>query len=131
MKLCGLSLETAYFEDYLSFLVEVLELELFELTDISMKLDLQGTWLEIKKVPVAPYQVATHIEFDLTIDEFLALKQKVTFFYYRRGPSRFLPLGVDQESCSIVDPDGRLWRFKHSLTLSPSLEPQTTFVRNC
>lgn len=131
MKLCGLSLETAYLEDYLSFLVEVLELELFELTDISMKLELQGTWLEIKKVPEAPHQVATHIEFHLSFDEYEALKQKVSFFYYRRGPSRFLPLSVDQEICSIVDPDGRLWRFLLRPLVPPFQVDESTFVRNC
>lgn len=111
MKLSGLTLETVYFEDYLSFLTEVLELELTELTDISMRLDLSSTWLEIKKVPVAPYQVASNVEFALEHDEYLALIQKVDFFYYRRGPTRFLFLGADKKLCSLVDPDGRLWRF--------------------
>jgi hypothetical protein len=111
MKLSGLTLETIYFEDYLSFLTEVLELELQELTDISMRLDLTGTWLEIKKVPTAPHQVASNVEFSLALDEYEALKQKVSFFYYRRGPTRFLFLGADDQLCSVVDPDGRLWRF--------------------
>ena len=111
MKLSGLTLETIHFEDYLSFLTEVLELELQELTDISMRLDLTGTWLEIKKVPVAPHQVASSVEFSLDPDEYEALKQKVSFFYYRRGPTRFLFLGADENLCSLVDPDGRLWRF--------------------
>jgi hypothetical protein len=114
MKLTGLTLETTYFEDYLSFLSEVLELELAELTDISMKLSLNDTWLEIKNVPVAPYQVCSNIEFSLEQQEYLALKQKVSFFYYRRGPSRFLFLGADDEHCSVVDPDGRVWRFVYS-----------------
>src|SRR6187431_485939 len=111
MRLTGLTLQTEYFEDYLSFLTEVLELELTELTDISMRLDLNSTWLEIKKVPVAPYQVASNVEFALEHDEYEALKQKVDFFYYRRGPTRFLFLGADKHLCSLVDPDGRLWRF--------------------
>ena len=111
MKLSGLTLETVYFEDYLSFLTEVLELELTELTDISMRLDLNSTWLEIKKVPVAPYQVASNVEFALGPEEYEALNQKVDFFYYRRGPTRFLFLGADNRLCSLVDPDGRLWRF--------------------
>lgn len=111
MKLSGLTLETIYFEDYLSFLTEVLELELKELTDISMRLDLTNTWLEIKKVPIAPHQVASNVEFALAPEDYEALKQKVSFFYYRRGPSRFLYLGADQQLCSLVDPDGRVWRF--------------------
>ena len=111
MKLSGLSIETIYFEDYLSFMTEVLELELQELTDISMRLDLNSTWLEIKKVPTAPHQVASNIEFSLEKGEYEALKQKVDFFYYRRGPTRFLFLGADERMCNLVDPDGRVWRF--------------------
>lgn len=111
MKLSGLSIETIYFEDYLSFMTEVLELELQELTDISMRLDLNSTWLEIKKVPTAPHQVASNIEFSLEQGEYEALKQKVDFFYYRRGPTRFLFLGADERMCNLIDPDGRVWRF--------------------
>lgn len=111
MKLSGLTLETVYFEDYLSFLTEVLELELQELTDISMRLDLKDTWLEIKKVPVAPHQGACNVEFSLSESEYDDLKQKVSFFYYRKGPSRFLYLGADEKNCALVDPDGRVWRF--------------------
>lgn len=131
MRLSGLTLETVYFEDYLSFLTEVLELELDELTDISMRLDLSFTWLEIKKVPSAPHQVASNVEFALDEKEFHALNQKVSFFYYRKGPSRFLLLGRSQERCELVDPDGRVWRFKNSSTkaLHPAaIEPDS--VRN-
>lgn len=131
MRLSGLTLETVYFEDYLSFLTEVLELDLFELTDISMRLDLQGTWLEIKKVPSAPHQVASNVEFTLDSDEFEALTQKVSFFYYRRGPTRFLFLGNEDEKCELVDPDGRVWRFKNN-SFSPLVPANndTAFVRN-
>ena len=117
MKLSGLTLETVYFEDYLSFLTEVLELDLQELTDISMRLDLQGTWLEIKKVPSAPHIVASNVEFSLDASEYLAMKQKVDFFYYRKGPSRFLFLGADGDKCEVVDPDGRVWRFKNYIQI--------------
>lgn len=122
MRLSGLTLETVYFEDYLSFLTEVLELELTELTDISIRLDLQGTWLEIKNVPTAPHQVASNVEFSLNAEEFQDLVHKVSFFYYRRGPSRFLFLGVQGSTCGVVDPDGRVWRFKNTqdLELAPS-----------
>lgn len=132
MRLSGLTLETVFFEDYLSFLTEVLELELFELTDISMRLDLQGTWLEIKKVPSAPHQVASNVEFLLDLEEYEALKQKVHFFYYRRGSSRFLFLGADADRCELVDPDGRVWRFKNVLPQSISAIQQndSTTVRN-
>ncbi len=131
MRLRGLTLETVYFEDYLSFLTEVLELELNELTDISMRLDLSSTWLEIKKVPNAPHHVATNVEFALDEEEFEALNQKVTFFYYRKGPSRFLFLGSSQERCELVDPDGRVWRFKNSITRPlHTAETQVDSVRN-
>lgn len=126
MKLSGLALETVYFEDYLSFLTEVLELDLTELTDISMRLDLQGgTWLEIKKVPIAPHQVASNVEFSLSADEYQDLVHKVSFFYYRKGPSRFLYLGAEDNSCGLVDPDGRVWRFKNN-RLKASVSPSET-----
>jgi len=131
MRLSGLTLETVFFEDYLSFLTEVLELDLFELTDISMRLDLQGTWLEIKKVPSAPHQVASNVEFSLAEDEYEALKQKVSFFYYRRGASRFLFLGASNDRCELVDPDGRVWRFKNVLLPLNYFHPKdSAIVRN-
>lgn len=111
MRLSGLTLQTQYFEDYLSFMTEVLELDLKELTDISMKLDLMNTALEIKMVPDASHLVASNIEFTLDEDEYQAMVNKVSFFYYRRGPSRFLLLNSNQSSCELVDPDGRVWRF--------------------
>jgi hypothetical protein len=124
MKLSGLTLDTVYFEDYLSFLTEVLELELQELTDISMRLDLNTTWLEIKKVPTAPHQVASNVEFALEQDEYEALKKKVDFFYYRRDSSRFLFLGADKDLCSLVDPDGRVWRFVPAI--HPKIQPSAS-----
>lgn len=118
MRLSGLTLETEYFEDYLSFLTEVLELELKELTDISMRLDLDQTWLEIKKVPSALHQVASKVEFSLGREEFHSLVQRVDFFYYRKGPSRFLFLGSNDLECGLVDPDGRVWRFVQAPALA-------------
>lgn len=126
MKLSGLTLETIYFEDYLSFLTEVLELDLQELTDISMRLDLNTTWLEIKKVPTAPHQVASNVEFAMDNEEYIALKQRVDFFYYRRGPTRFLFLGADQNLCALVDPDGRVWRFVPDQHSKISPRPEST-----
>jgi hypothetical protein len=123
MKVSGLTLETIYFEDYLAFLTEVLELELDDLTETSMRLVFDSTWFEIKKVSEAPLQVATSVEFSLSEDEYQALAQKVSFFYYRRGPTRFLYLGTDSLECRVVDPDGRTWRFVpfiNSLSFSSS-----------
>lgn len=129
MRLSGLTLETAFFEDYLSFLTEVLELDLDELTDISMRLDLKGTWLEIKKVTSNTHQVASNVEFCLDAEEFLALVQKVNFFYYRKGPTRFLFLGADNISCQLIDPDGRVWRFQLE-THNPIQDHFVESVRN-
>lgn len=118
MKLTGMTLETEYFEDYLSFMTEVLELDLRELTDLTMKLDLQGTWLEIKKVISAPHQVATVIEFSLDPDEIDDIVQKFSFFEYRRDSNRFLIMENSNLRCQIIDPDGRTWRFTPAVTLS-------------
>ncbi|HXH75436.1 MAG TPA: hypothetical protein VNJ08_10755 [Bacteriovoracaceae bacterium] len=121
MRLSGLSLQTEYFEDYLSFLTEVLELDLHELTDISMKLDLQNTWLEIKKGPEAPHQVASNIEFSLDPEEYIAIVHRVSFFYYRKGPNRFLFLGSTDSCCELVDPDGRVWRFRNDSKINETI----------
>jgi len=125
MRLTGLTLETIYFEDYLSFLIEVLELELCELTDISMKLDLCGTWLEVKKVPSAPHQVATNVEFSLDPHEYSSLVNRISFYYYRKGPSRFLFLGHDEKYLQLTDPDGRLWRFAQEMGELKNLNSHT------
>jgi hypothetical protein len=125
MRLSGLSLETAYFEDYLSFLTEVLELELCELTEISMKLDLKETWLEIKKVPCVSHHINGHIEFILEREDFEALMKKVSFFYYRREDSKFLFLSSDHQCCDLTDPDGRVWRFRKDFSSIISHGPQS------
>jgi hypothetical protein len=128
MRLAGLSLQTEYFEDYLSFLTEVLELELRELTDISMKLDLMNTWLEIKKVPEAPHQVASNFEFSLSEEEYEAIVHRISFFYYRKGPNRFLLLGVSASCCELVDPDGRVWRFHNECSTLLNAGPPTEYM---
>lgn len=130
MRLSGLTLETVYFEDYLAFLTEVLELELFELSDISMRLDLNSTWLEIKKVPVSPHNVASNVEFCLNAQEFLDLKQKVSFFYYRRGPTRFLLLSSEDDCYRLVDPDGRVWWFRRESFDHLPISHEIVSVRN-
>lgn len=120
MKLGGLVLHTQYFEDYLSFFTEVLELDLTELTDISMKLALASGYLEIKKIPASVEQHNTTIVFDLDEDDYEDLVSKLTFFFYRRGPSRFLLLQQNSSFCEICDPDGRIWRFESPVYLESS-----------
>lgn len=129
MRLSGITLETEFFEDYLSFLIEVLELELQELTDISMRLDLESTWLEIKKIPSTPSLPSTIIEFCLSPSEYADLAQKINFYYYRKGPSRFLLIGHDEKMFQISDPDGREWRFKNEHIFRAANENES-FVRN-
>lgn len=119
MRLKRLSFETSYFEDYLSFFTEVLELDLSYLSDVAMELDFQGTILEIRQgSSVSPSQ---EFEFCLLADEFEAMMHKISFFYYRKGPTRFLLTHHDDIKCDLIDPDGRLWRFSQ-----PSLK-QTHF----
>jgi hypothetical protein len=109
MLLRKLTLETSFFEDYLSFFTEVLELDLHELTEESMQLHLQGSILEIRKGECTSPQLV--VEFQLEESEYAAMVQKISFFYYRKGPTRFLLRQCDNINCLLIDPDGRSWRF--------------------
>lgn len=128
MKLSGLVLRTYYFEDYLSFLTEVLELDLKKLSDDEMLLDLEKTWLQIQKVSRPDVQESIKVEFAFGPEDFEAIKQKISFFYYRKQESRFALLGMDQEFCRLLDPDGRVWSFARESVLSDSNQAS---VRNC
>lgn len=119
MRLAGLELETEHFEDYLSFLTEVLELELAHLGDDSMVLELQGTWLEIRRASGAVKQSELIVRFLMAPEEFEDLVNKISFFYYRKGESRFQVKCIDPIQCRLTDPDGRAWSFSHALTVSP------------
>lgn len=109
MLLRKLTLDTSFFEDYLSFFTEVLELDLHELSAEGMQLHLQGSILEIRKGKTASPQL--EVEFQLEENEFAAMVQKISFFYYRKGPTRFLLRQCDNINCLLIDPDGRSWRF--------------------
>lgn len=119
MKLLGLTLETTHFEDYLSFLTEVLELELAHLDDSSMRLMLQGNHLEIRKTDIAPQHKNLLIRFALDQDEYESLINKISFFTYRKGESVFEVETLDRKVCRLIDPDGRAWCFSHIPTISP------------
>lgn len=121
MKLGGLVLYTQYFEDYLSFLIEVLELDLTELSEHSMKLTLQSGFLEIKRIASAFEQTNTTVVFELETEDFLDLVSKISFFYYRKGPSRFNFQSHSSIHCELTDPDGRIWQFKLSENLDRKL----------
>ncbi len=118
MRLLGLRLDTNHFEDYLSFLTEVLELELAYLDDTSMHLKLQGNVVEIRKVASAPQHKNLFIRFSLDPDEYESLVNKISFFYYRKGQTSFQVENLDSKCCSLIDPDGRAWCFSHGPTIT-------------
>jgi len=118
MKLLGLRLDTIHFEEYLSFLTEVLELELAYLDDTSMHLQLEGNMLEIRKVASAPQHENLFIRFSLDREEYEGLVNKISFFYYRKGQTSFQVEKLDSQTCSLLDPDGRAWCFSHGPTLT-------------
>ena len=122
MKLLGLTLDTQHFEDYLSFLTEVLELELDQLGEDSMRLRLQGNTLEIRKGATAPQHKNLFIRFELAAEEYESLLRKISFFAYRKGQSSFQLERVAEEKCTLIDPDGRAWCFSHVPTISPRPE---------
>ncbi len=111
MRISGIILHTSYFEDYLSFLTEVLELELNDLTDFSMRLDLFDHRLEIRRA-MGNSDHGVEIEFTLFDDEFSELADRIHFFYYRKPSSKFLITSVENEGFELLDPDGRIWKFK-------------------
>ena len=118
MRLLGLRLDTIHFEDYLSFLTEVLELELSYLDDSSMHLRLQGNVIEIRKVASAPQHENLFIRFALDREEYESLVNKISFFSYRKGQTSFQVEKIDSKNCSLIDPDGRSWCFSHGPTLT-------------
>ena len=116
MKLLGLTLVTQHFEDYLSFLTEVLELDLAHLDDESMILQLESNLVEIRKSAAATEHKNIFIRFHLSQDEYKSLVNRISFFYYRKGETSFSVEKVDGEVCRLIDPDGRIWSFSQSLT---------------
>ncbi len=122
MRLNRLTLSTEFFEDYLSFFTEVLEFDVFSLSDHAIEVDLQGTILEIRQGQKSVS--LEEFEFELSADEFEAMTQKISFFYYRKGPTRFLLTRLADAYCDLQDPDGRRWRFSR-----PVLK-QTQFFEN-
>ncbi len=128
MNLSGLVLETIYFEDYLSFLTEVLELDLEALAENEMRLNLDRTWLRIKKAPSEIKSGLSQIQFSFTPEEFDSIRKKVTFFYYRRGENKFSLLEENESFFNLLDPDGRIWSFSKIINLS---NVYSASVRNC
>ncbi|HXH32243.1 MAG TPA: hypothetical protein VNJ01_15680 [Bacteriovoracaceae bacterium] len=109
MKLQGLTLHTRHFQEYLSFLTEVLDLEVLEMDAGSMKLDLEGAWLEIRASQLVPAIPEGKLEFSLGSEEFQALIHKFNFYAYRKLPGHFILLSFDTKLFEMSDPDGRTW----------------------
>ena len=111
MRLKKLVFKTSYFEDYLSFFTEVLELELLESSQDSHLFILEDSMMEIIRTAPGTTYESTKLEYELSGQEYNSLIQKLKFFYYRHGASRFLPVIMNDEICQLIDPDGRVWFF--------------------
>jgi hypothetical protein len=111
MKPYGIVLETSKFEEYLSFMTEVLELDLFSLSETSMRFKMQDYWFEIRKSSKTLAQMAAQICFTLDDEEFESLKSKMDFLHYRRDAGFYLS-SLSENKLQIVDPDGQVWSFE-------------------
>lgn len=94
-----------------------------------MRLDLNSTWVEIRKTPQPLPDSLMNVEFSLDPEDFYSLKQKLGFYYYRRNDNRFLLHTNNEALCSVVDPDGRVWRFVQSTPLNVS-QTSDLFCKN-
>lgn len=121
MKLKKLVFKTSFFEDYLSFFTEVLELELLESSSDSHLFQLDTSMVEIIRTAPGTTYESTKLEYELSEREYQSLIQKLKFFYYRHGASRFLPVVMDAEICQLIDPDGRVWFFSPPVTINHGL----------
>jgi hypothetical protein len=111
MKLSGLRIATSYFEEYLGFLTEVLELELIELTHFVMRLNFKNNWIEVSRSDESDTRAGLDIDFSLTQKEYEDLVDRLSFYYYRKGRNLFSCIHASDEYFAIQDPDGRSWRF--------------------
>ncbi len=111
MRLKKLIFKTSFFEDYLSFFTEVLELEVLESSADSHLFQLEASSIEILRTAPGTTYESTKLEYELNTREYESLIQKLKFFYYRHGASRFLPVVMNEEVCQFIDPDGRVWVF--------------------
>lgn len=124
MMFGGLVFYTQSYEEYLSFLTEVLELEVDEISDSQMRLALAGQFLEIRKEHQAQNQQGTTLVFNLSEDKFFDLVARLSFFYYRHDSSRFLLSEKSAHYLEIKDPEGRIWRFEKIISLARGLSSQ-------
>ncbi len=118
MRLKKLIFKTSYFEDYLSFFTEVLELELMESSSDSHVFQLNDSQMEIIRTAPGTTYESTKLEYELSTREYQSFIQKLKFFYYRHGASRFLPAIMNDEICQLIDPDGRVWFFSMAATIN-------------
>jgi hypothetical protein len=122
MRLKKLIFKTSFFEDYLSFFTEVLELELLESSNESHLFQLDDSMVEILRTAPGTTYESTKLEYELNTREYKSLIQKLKFFYYRHGASRFLPVMMNDEVCQLIDPDGRVWFFSPPATINHGQE---------
>lgn len=124
MMFGGLVFYTQSYEEYLSFLTEVLELEVDEISDSQMRLALAGQFLEIRKDHQAQNQQGTALVFNLAEEKFFDLVARLSFFYYRHDSSRFLLSEKSANYIEIKDPEGRVWHFEKVINLARGLSSQ-------
>ena len=124
MMFGGLIFYTQSYEEYLSFLTEVLELEVDEISDCQMRLQLSGQFLEIRKDHQAQNQQGTALVFHLSEEKFFDLVAKLSFFYYRHDSSRFLLSEKTGDHVELRDPENRVWRFEKVISLARGLSSQ-------
>lgn len=123
MRLTKLIFKTSFFEDYLSFFTEVLELEVLESSIDAHLFQLEDSKIEIlRTVPGTTYE-STKLEYELNTREYESFIQRLKFFYYRHGASRFLPVIMNDEICQFIDPDGRVWVFTVPATKERDFHP--------
>lgn len=121
MKFGGFVFYTQCFEEYLSFLTEVLELDVEEISDSQMRLPLAHQYLEIRKDSEALRSPGSVLVFELSSEKYFDLVAKLSFFYYRHDSSRFILSEKTSHYVELTDPEGRVWRFEKRLNLEMAL----------
>jgi hypothetical protein len=111
MNITGLSLETTFFEDYQSFLTDVLGFDRCEINDNLMHFEMNQVCIEIRKKTGPDYSLpGLHMVFSLSSDDYVSLRQRLSFYDYRKVNSRF-EHEESEKGIRVLDPDGREWRF--------------------
>lgn len=116
MQLSTVTLEAKDVSSTVSYLSELLDLEIVALGDDEILLKNQR--VEFKVVPGGKSKNKGNIVFDLTVDNEECLKElclKAQFLHYRHGEKCSFAERQNengQEELELTDPDGRRWRFQ-------------------